>query len=176
MLFIRHSVKEYTNGKSTAYPLDPDLTEKGVVLAHDKFALLVEKYGVPNKIVTSPYLRTRRTAEIAQQVIYDTKGIVVDIVCDNYLSEYLNYDKYHNIKLEEALKPETLEYNPMLPETRAQHKKRMYDVVSNYTPNVWLITHGFNVYTIALLKGYNIKHPKEMCGIIISDDGTIIQI
>jgi broad specificity phosphatase PhoE len=177
MLFIRHGEKEYINGGSSIYPLDPDLTEEGKQLAYDKFLFLINKYHIiPDTIITSPYLRTRRTATIAQQVIYDITGINVLIICDNFLSEFLNNNEYHDVIMEEAVRPETLQYKPIPPETYQEYKKRMYVVSNSKVPNVFYITHGFNITTIALLKGYHVEHPKELCGIMIHKNGIIEQI
>lgn len=176
MLFIRHGEKEYINGESSTYPLDPDLTEEGKLLAYDKILFLINKYIIPDTIITSPYLRTRRTATIAQQVIYDVTGIHVPIVCDNFLSEFLNNNEYHDVIMEEAVRPETLQYKPIPPETYKQHTKRMCAVLHSKVPNVFYITHGFNITTIASLKGYHVEHPKELCGIMINKNGIIKQI
>lgn len=173
MIFIRHGEKEYKNGKCNLYPLDPDLTQEGKLMAYSKFSLLLATYGVPDKIIASPYLRTRTTADVARNLINDITGIQVEVIYDNYLSEFLKYDKYNNTDMEMALRPETLQFNPMLPETHAEHKERMQDVLDTCIPNVWYITHGYNITTKAVAMGYKISYPQELCGIFIDDDHTI---
>lgn len=171
ILYIRHAEKEYKNGKNEEFSLDPDITEEGKMKALNKFKLLVDEYGAPEKIITSPYLRTRTTAEIAQSVIFEHKKIHIEIEYDNQLGECLKnqIDK----DLNKCLRPETLLHNPIPPETLIQYNKRMYNHTKKHQYNTWYITHGFNIYTVASIKKLKIKYPDELCGIVIDNDGKI---
>lgn len=176
MILIRHGEKEYKNTKSSTYSLDPDLTKQGKLNAYSKFSLLLATYGVPDKIIASPYLRTRTTADIAKQVIHDITGIDVEIIYDNYLSEFLKYDKYVNVNLNNDLRPETLQFDPILPETHIQHKERMQELLETCLDNVWYIQHGYNITTMVSLLNQKISYPKELCGVIIDEYNNITPI
>ena len=89
MLYIRHGQKSYSNGKSTIYSLDPDLTENGRLQAYNKFKYLLNNFGIPKIIISSPYLRTRETAEIAKTVILEQTNIEIPIIYDSSIGEYL---------------------------------------------------------------------------------------
>lgn len=174
MLYIRHADKEYRNGCNEEFSLDPDITEKGKVEALDKFKLLLDKYGPPEKIITSPYLRTRTTAEIARSVIFKHTNIYIEIEYDNQLSECLK--NQINKDLNVCLRPETLIHNPIPAETLDKYNKRIYNHTKKSQFNTWYITHGFNIYTVALIKKYKIKYPSELCGIMIDSEGKITNI
>lgn len=171
MLYIRHSEKQYKNGNSKTYQLDPDLTQYGKDLARARFRQLLEHNPVPSYIVCSPYLRTRQTALIAQDIILEQRKILVEIDIDSELSEYLNVNKQYN--LEGAFYPETI--NPILPETKLQFKKRVQKQFNSSNNNVWYITHGYNISTIANYLQQPIKYPNELGAIkIVNDYITII--
>jgi len=174
MLYIRHAEKEYKNGKNEEFSLDPDITEKGKIEAFNKFKLLVDKYGVPEKIITSPYLRTRTTAEIARSVIFEQTNIYVEIEHANELSECLKNQINKDLNI--CLRPETLIHNPTLHENLTQYHNRIYNHTKKAQYNTWYITHGFNIYTVASIKKNKIKYPDELCGIMIDSDGKITNI
>lgn len=143
MLYIRHSEKRYINGGSPTYWLDPDLTTNGIELAHERFVELLQTNPIPSYIVCSPYLRTRQTAEIAQDVIMKYYKILVEIDYDNELSEYLNNRKYHS--LAGAFRPDTTD--PAPPESKYKFTRRVQRQFDSAVPNVWYITHGLNIYS-----------------------------
>ncbi len=174
-LFIRHGKKTHANGKlpkfklDNYYPLDPDLTEQGKILAKKKFLVLF-KNELPTKIICSPYLRTRKTALIAQEVIYELTNQSINIDIDPLLSEYLH--KNHVIT-EQSFHPDTEKF-VILPEYKSQYRNRMKQVYDNKEANVLYITHGYNIQTIALCMNKKIKYPKEVCGILITDQISLI--
>jgi len=174
ILYIRHAEKEYKNGKNEEFSLDPDITDNGKITASNKFKLLLEKYGPPEKIISSPFLRTRTTAEIARSVIIETTNIDIEIQYDNTLGECLKnqIDKDLNI----CLRPETLEHNPIKHMTTQHYNNVIYEHTKKSEYNTWYITHGYNIYTVALIKNCKIKYPDELCGIVIDNDGKIAYI
>lgn len=171
ILYIRHAEKEYKNGKNEEFSLDPDITEKGKIESSNKFKLLVDKYGAPDKIIASPYLRTRTTALIAQSVIFEQKKINVKIEYDNQLGECLKNQSTKDLNI--CLRPETLIHNPIPSENLKEYNNRIYNHTKKAQYNTWYITHGFNIYTVASVKNCKIKHPNELCGIIIDNTGKI---
>jgi hypothetical protein len=174
MLYIRHAEKQYKNGKNKKYSLDPDITEKGKIEALNKFKLLLDQYGVPERIITSPYLRTRSTAEIASLLIFEQMHINIEIEYDNQLGECLQHQSDKDLNI--CLRPETLIHNPISDKKLKKYKNRINNHTKKSQYNTWYITHGFNIFTIASIKGYNIKHPRELCGIAIDSDGKVTNI
>ncbi len=168
MLYIRHGQKSYRNGKSEKFSLDPDLTIEGKFLAKSKFQQLVKHHGIPIKIISSPYLRTRETSEIAQYVIFEMTGQLIEIVCDNMIGEFLG--KQYNKKLSEYLRPETLAYNPIPSEYINEYETRIYKHIKSAATNTWYITHGLNIKSIAACIGQKINYPHELCGIRIDEN------
>ena len=123
MLYVRHSKKSYKNGASKRFPLDPPLTDDGWRLAESRFRELVDRYGPPELIISSPYLRTRETAKIAQQAVLESTGTHVEINYDPAIGEYLGNQT--SISLEDGVTPETLALNPIPHETLNQYRYRV---------------------------------------------------
>lgn len=177
IIMVRHADKQYKNGKNDQYSLDPDITEEGKLQAYEKFSKLLSNYWIPDKIIASPYLRTRSTAAIAQSVIYETSGITIEIEYDNNLGEFLGHQIGKN--LDECLRPETLQYNPIHQETQKEYNNRMSKLNNNITynmnknMNVLMISHGYNIQTISLFRKQKITYPKELCGLVILPNGNI---
>lgn len=166
-LFIRHSYKQYKNSYKGEYRLDAPLTEEGIRLAEDTFTLLIEKYGAPPMIFSSPYLRTRQTAEIGQKIIENCAGIFVEIRINPQLSECLcnQTDK----DLTNGWRSETLSYSPIKAEKWREYKQRMKKAYEENVEAGWYITHGLNVESIG--RHYKLKHyPNEMGGIVVNED------
>lgn len=173
-IYIRHAEKMYENGKADSYWLDPHLTENGIESAHQRFIYLLRDNPVPDLIICSPYLRTRQTAKIAQDVIFFKTKILIEISYDGELSEFLNCHKYKN--LDGAHYPKTLKENPSTPETKYKFKKRVHQQFQSSLPRVWYITHGTNIQTIANYLKQPIKYPDLLGAIKIDQDNNVIQI
>lgn len=174
ILYIRHANKEYKNGKNDEFSLDPDITEEGKIAALDKFKLLVDKYGVPERIISSPYLRARQTSKIASSVIFEETNIYIEIDYDNQLGECLKNQLDKDLSI--CLRPETLIHNPIHHSTLQHYNNVIRNHIKKSQYNTWYITHGFNIYTIASLKKYKLKYPDELCGIVINSNGQIAPI
>lgn len=172
MLYIRHGQKAYNNGDAHEYSLDPGLTDHGKETAKIKFHQLIKTYGIPQKIIASPYLRTRETANIAQEMIITLTGKRINISYDRMLGECIKV-KYNNI-LTGAFHPETLTHRPIATEYDSMFKERVYMHARSATIGTWYITHGYNIQCTAMYKGIKIDHPGELCGIRI--DGNKVSI
>lgn len=168
MLYIRHAKKIYNNNSSNQYCLDAPLTEEGRNDAKIKFQQLIEKYGIPDSIVTSPFLRNRETAKIAQDCILATKQQLVEIKYDPKIGEYLGNQKAKDIY--QHLYQDTIDLNPIPVESLDQFRKRVIEhlreVKDKYT---WYISHGFFIKLIAQQYNYYPGHIKELSGIYIKD-------
>jgi broad specificity phosphatase PhoE len=150
LIFIRHGKKVYDNGKGPekSKQNDSPLIESfnGEIITKGKF--LIEKYGQPNRIITSPYLRTRQTAKLMAPENFEIEvnlllseylgnqfqSTLVEIPSDSIFSEYtLSYDP--------DVEPETLKYGklPRKGENFKRCKYRCYKFVKEILsgmPNV----------------------------------------
>ena len=155
-IYIRHADKEYTNGKSDIYKHDPGITSKGVEKAKLVASHLIEQWGRPERIIVSPYRRTRETAQIMNSVLDTPVPIHVDIE----LSEYLGNHKLVPIDVTEG----TLIYDPPHPENMTDLNLRIkshQQKVIKYSQNnqdsiIWIVTHGIIIKEIASLMKINI--------------------
>ncbi len=162
MLLIRHAQKEYANGKSSTYEFDPDITDKGRELAKEKFQQLVKDHGKPNLIVSSPFYRARQTVNILRELVD------VPIIVDREIGEYLGNQQGKNIV--KGLREETISAYPIVSETFNQFTNRIKKYtksIENIDMNIWVITHGLVIQTIAKTTGNKINYPDSLCGIKI---------
>lgn len=148
VVYIRHGDKEYNNGDSPLYKHDPGLTETGVEKSKIVANYLVDKWGAPDIIYTSPYRRTRETSITMNSAL--TKP--VEIISDVDLSEYLGN---HN-KIPLDVTRETLYYAPPHPETFSGMTTRVYSHYSRMSnlmrsrkfKLIWVVTHGLIIKQI----------------------------
>ena len=177
MLYLRHGPKAYANGKSSDYPLDPELTEAGKNLAYQKFHLLLQHYQPPNKIITSPYCRARQTASIAQSVILQLFSVYVPIIDDPVIGEYLGNS--HQLNLENSVRPETFNKGPLLVEYNPRQFlariKYHYDSIEfTDKDNFWFISHGLFIQNLAKHHGINLLYPSELSGFYVDAEKSVI--
>lgn len=170
MLYIRHGEKSYTNGKSSTFSFDPNLTSSGKLAAYDRFFHLLTTYGPPTKIISSPYLRTRETAAIAQEVIYNTTGQIIPIYHDVILGEYLAHHRPSNLSID--LREETLRHQPIGHESWREYTQRIEQHQGE--DNVWYITHGIVISSIASCYGVKLPRPSQLHGIYVKDNAVHI--
>lgn len=172
MLYIRHAEKAYSNGKSLEFSLDPPLTNKGRESAKVRFQELLAQFGAPSIIISSPYLRTRETAEIAQEVINETTSLTISIEYNPKIGEYLG--NHTNKTISKCLRPETLIHKPIYPENWNQYKARVRSferTLKSPFGKIWYITHGLIIKDIGYFHGHQVDYPKELTGICIDDTG-----
>lgn len=159
-IYIRHADKEYANGDADKYKHDPGITGNGVEKTKMVANHLVEQWGSPDSIITSPYRRTRETAQIMNSVLDKKVKIYIDIE----LSEYLGNHRNIPIDVTESTKI----YDPPHPETFSDMKYRVrkhHQSITTYSKGkseggvIWIVTHGLIIKQIASLIG--IKMAKE---------------
>lgn len=160
MLFIRHCEKLYENGCVYPLGLDPGITEESAKEAEIKFDFLIKKFKIPKKIVCSPYLRTRQTAEILQNAINKNFNFKVPIICDFEFSEYLGNQKKNYCQ--ENFEQETLKCGIIPPESIKQFKDRVKKVCSKLEFGTWYVTHGFFMTLVSEYFGKKISYPKPI--------------
>ena len=153
IIYTRHALKEYNNGKAPkGYPMhDPSIKEGEEERINKKSQELRQKYGDPNRIFCSPYKRTRLTTEILK------KDLQVNPIVDSLVGEFLGHQKPINGCRNPDVTPTTGSYPlPLLGETTDQlklrcrtHLDKMGFCNRNVAPGVtWVISHGFVIETI----------------------------
>jgi len=146
-IYIRHADKAYKNMESEIFKHDPGITQVGVERARKVALKLVEEYGPPTSIVSSPFRRARETAMIMNMTLNNP---FEEILIDNTLSEYLG--NHNNVPLD--VTTATKIHNPPHPETFDEMKKRVKKHVEKQRKNkntnqiVWFITHGLIIKQI----------------------------
>jgi broad specificity phosphatase PhoE len=91
-VFIRHSLKEYANGKSEEYKFDPPLTQEGITAATHAAFELEQIYGQFDVIITSPFRRCLQTAAVIASV-FSQMGKPIRIIKEPMVGEYLGNHK-----------------------------------------------------------------------------------
>lgn len=173
-VYIRHGHKAYKNGKPSrfetyGYPKvylhDPPLTRRGVIEAEYLAERLIELYGPPDVIITSPYLRARETAASMAGVVIEASH-PVRLVCCNDVAEYLGNHGSATLDVEST----TEEYNPPHPETFHAFRCRVNRHAETWSSRdvTWIITHGIVINEI--LRPYYPKYPIPYLGYIVIPD------
>jgi broad specificity phosphatase PhoE len=174
LLILRHAEKEFSNGKGYNYRYDPGLTEKGKQDAEAHFKKLIKIHGIPSKLFCSPFLRTRQTAKIAKDIIYQETGIVIKIIHMPLLGEYLGNHKDINPYVD--INEETLKHQPIFNENFSRYKERVMKFSRTFKhENVWVITHGLFISLFNISKGGKKIYPQELTGLILKK-GEVIEI
>lgn len=179
LIYLRHGDKLYRNGDPTPdcinYAHDSPLSQKGIIQIKEMIPFYLSKYGTPDLIYCSPYIRTRQTAKLIQDHIYTKMKILINIYCDNNLSEYLGNqvtkmkrsgkkDLYtrrgYNINppdLKIFRFPETENHNPPVEDSFSQFQKRLkihhstINEIISKGKKIWLITHGLVITELVKL-------------------------
>jgi len=152
-VYIRHADKSYKNMESELFKHDPGITQVGVERARLVALKLVEEYGPPTKIISSPFRRARETAMIMNMTL---KNPFEEIVIDTTLSEYLG--NHNDVPLD--VTAATAVHKPPHPETFEDMKRRVKKHLENMkkekflsTDVVWFITHGLIIKQIGSCVG-----------------------
>ena len=149
-IYIRHAEKEYKNMDSELFALDPPITLVGLERSKQVAKKLIEEYGEPTKIVSSPFRRARETSLIMNTML---RNPLDEIIIDNNLSEYLG--NHPNSELDVTMA--TKIHKPPHPESFEDMKKRVKKHIDktrkqdhdNPKEIVWYITHGLIMKQIA---------------------------
>ncbi len=149
IIWIRHGLKEYGNSKGPlgCYQHDSPLASNQEINIINKGKQLIEKYGIPELCISSPYKRTRDTANLL------TKETNIPIEISNHVSEYLGNQKNNTLYIE----PHTADYNPPLVENFKDLITRCSIHLSNIgvyddvikSNVIWVVTHGVVIKTIS---------------------------
>jgi len=155
IIYTRHALKMYNNGRSTNGLLQHDspIMDNEFPRISRTREQLIEKYGKPDRVKCSPFKRTRQTTEGLIQ------GLGVEPTVDNKIGEYLGNQRPRtgvNGSIPDV-SPTTREYGVSpLGEHFDQMKKRCRDHLADMgfcTRNVekgvtWVVSHGLIIETI----------------------------
>lgn len=183
-IWIRHIEKLYKNGKGdmqdlSQYQHDPGIKieENTEELVENLVRILIEKYGLPKYIYSSPFLRTRQTSNMILNVLNKKYNINPVIIYKTEMGEYLGFCKrsYSNQKAD--IHPDTkniIKFNLYLGESIKHFKERIYkhfEAVKIEECNVWNITHGIVLSSIyEYYNNKNMERPKPLGYIIFKDN------
>lgn len=147
-IYIRHAEKKYKNGQNSIYKFDPEIKENQDTKFEKLTEKLINKYGIPDIILTSPYERTRQTAKEIKKYIKKYKNNDIKIKICVEVSEYLGN---HSTSVLDV-RPETKKSNPPHPEDLYLFRYRIRRHIKNmekYKNNkVWIISHGLVISTV----------------------------
>ena len=158
-IYLRHAEKEYSNGYSDIFKHDPGITDYGYKRTKKIAEKLIENFGIPDKIVCSPYKRTRETAMVLNSCLPNPHE---EIFIDPTLSEYLG--NHSNVPLD--VTDHTKYYNPPHPETfeemlsrvkkhNSKSRRKALDLFNQGT--IWYITHGLIIKQLANMIGIKLN-------------------
>ena len=170
-VYIRHGTKEHSNNANKAFSLDAGITDEGKLIAQERFKQIFHDYFIPDIIISSPYLRTRETSEIAQKVLEKHYNTKVNVIVDVLLGEYLGNQKHKDLCDHVVL--DTLKYNPIGSESWKQYSCRIKYFVSKEIKdykNILFISHGLTIQSISYFLDRKIDYPKELCGFSYYND------
>ena len=175
-IYIRHADKEYMNGYGEIFKHDPDITEYGMERTKKVAKKLVENWGKPNRIVSSPYRRTRETALVLNSCLDQP---FEEIFIDTTLSEYLGNHK--GVPMD--VTPNTKVYHPPHPETFDDLNKRIsyHNILARRRANelnngiIWYVTHGLVMKQLANMIGLrlNKQFPPLTCFSILEEEDIV---
>ncbi len=175
VLWIRHGEKKFCNGKGIpGYynhdpPLKNDCDPKINIVGYSIFI----RYGVPDKIICSPFLRTRETAEKLQKFFRTNYNKSIEISIDTNIGEFLGWIKPPGLKAH--VTEETSKHiNPILGIEKVkdvEKRSKIHVDRVDRTENVLIVTHGIVIEFIHKhLTGYKLNKIKELSGIRLSGE------
>ena len=173
LLWIRHGEKKFRNGKGLPgyFEHDPPLKNncdpKINIVGHSIFV----RFGVPDKIICSPFLRTRETAENLQVFFSEHYDKNVNISIDTNIGEFLGWIKPPGLKAH--VSDETLKYvNPILGIEKVkdvEERSKIHVDNIDKSNNTLIVTHGIVIEFIHKhLTGRKLNKVKELSGIRLS--------
>lgn len=175
ILFLRHGPKAFSNRKGFegSKQLDAPLTNNGKIQVENWSNELINAFGLPDAIITSPYCRTRQTAEILSKTCIKCDHIP-ELYIDSIIGENLSYVNPPPNKNEFYNK--TLLFSPIIDNSHDEWLNRIKtyynDLYIENDKNIVIITHGLFVQRIEQLMGYSGKYPGYFEGFQMFYDGN----
>lgn len=162
VVYIRHAHKDYQNGNAEFFKFDPSITDEGVARAKIIAKHLVDLYGEPTRIISSPFRRTRETATVLGSILKNQFADIYEI--DRDVGEYLG--NHNGAELDVVVA--TRIHNPFHSESFETMKKRVKKHIEkirkrnsqNSKEIIWVVTHGIIVKQV--VSYFGIKSSKEI--------------
>lgn len=174
-LVVRHGPKEYDNNKSPdgTYPLDPALTDEGRELAYQHFVQLLQSFEPPVRIVTSPFLRARETAQELRRAIFDITGLSVSIYREPLMGEFLGHQVQHRRIKKGDFRPETghVVIDKTISEMEHLRVPQLRKKVVLYPKNTWMVSHG-----VVIKYWHDVRYPEFLHGSWVDQDNKIHEL
>lgn len=170
LLWIRHAEKKFKNGKGSPGYCDHDPPLKKTddpninIVGHSIFI----RFGVPDKIICSPFLRTRETATNIQKFFSKFYCKDIEISIDINIGEFLGWVKPPGLKA--RVTEETSKYiTPLLGVEKVkdvEERSKIHVDSINRTENILIVTHGIVIEFIHKhLTGKKLNKISELSGI-----------
>tara|TARA_R110000824_G_scaffold124820_4_gene283631 strand:+ start:56 stop:604 length:549 start_codon:yes stop_codon:yes gene_type:complete len=176
-IFIRHGKKLFDNGKPIdGKPAhDPPLLKDQEDELEKKITDLTSKYGEPDSIISSPFLRTRQTSTIISNFL-KYKSVKYEI----RVKEFLGWQKPAGSPA--ILDDITKAYmggdllgmeQPINVENRVEDFINEFESDDTKDKIYYVVTHGIVISKACKIKGRNKSHFDNFCGAYI--DGDIVE-
>lgn len=156
IIIFRHAKDDE---KAASYDHDAHITEDGAAEIPSKVKHLVKKYGFPDIILCSPFVRARETLTVIRSTLKGhRKFSQVKFKIEKKLSRFFTSDQQKN----PSMRPDTKKYKPPVYEHISDFNERLKGVlyklvVKGYGnkdgPIVWCVSHGLAVKKMLLSIG-----------------------
>lgn len=180
IIWIRHAEKLYDNekGPDGCRQHDPGLIMNLKLHKNIDYLVnnLIKNYGVPNKIICSPFLRTRQTMNLILEKLNNKNNINIEY--SNNIAEYLGYCKSNNKHADVELETKHIMNIPILIgesiESLDSRVERHLNTVENQCGTIWVITHGIIISKIfKLISGQKLNRPEPLDSLVYTNDQLI---
>lgn len=177
LTWLRHGEKKYSNGHAPHghHNHDPPLKEN-VKSKIDKLSVNIKcKYGIPNIIICSPFLRTRQTAVFLKEKFENMSNKIIPIYVDSDISEFLGWNK------PKGSRPDVDDYTEkfIIPNIGTEKLKEVDLRVKNHllqinkSDNIVIITHGIIInYIYQNMTHQKLGRVKELSGINLRNNAV----
>ena len=159
-VLLRHPHDE---DPEATYILDPHITSRGINSIKKRLDMLIDEYGIPSIIYTSPLTRCRESSYYIKNCIESMYGIRVKVIVDPSISRYFTSKE----KINPDVRQKTLLLKTPVREDWRQFKRRIRNFKNNHRHElqntktlVWCITHYLVIREYSKIMGFTI--PKKM--------------
>lgn len=162
LIFIRHSIKQPGYDLS----LKPEGRDLALYASNVILSMIQKLNDFPIELVSSPFLRTRETAQIFSLVAFGKEG---KFTIDSSLGEYR--------PIVGELDPETAKWGVPLDQSKEDFMKRMNEMLKKYlnksrNKNIVIIAHGTVISYLSYISGINIRGVNFMNALFLQQDGN----
>lgn len=177
VLWIRHGEKKFKNGRGMIgyYKHDPPLKDNFLhkinIVGHSIYL----NQGLPDKIICSPFLRTRETSKRLQDFFFLNYNKFIDIEINIDIGEYLGWLKPVGLKAQ--VSEETSKYiTPILGKEKIKDveercKKHVKSI--DASQNLLIVTHGIVIeFLHKCITGERLPKIKELSGFCLTGETT----